>query len=155
MFQAIFRTRHSVLNISGSHSSHRRSQLSKRYRPIAFATENLRLALCFPFDCGIRVKLIRANNVLCHDHFVWNGADDRRYNNAIRPRRAGRDGDGSGNHGDFYSSCHGSLCEQRTSLKNDQPCIQPILAKKARVARDVRVNGIVIQPGDAHWNMAV
>jgi len=28
-------------------------QISQRYRPIAFATESLRLLTCFTFNCGI------------------------------------------------------------------------------------------------------
>jgi len=28
--------------------------LAQRHRPIAFAAEGLRLALCFAFNCGIR-----------------------------------------------------------------------------------------------------
>ena len=30
--------------------------LAQRHRPIAFAAEGLRLALCFTFNCGIRVQ---------------------------------------------------------------------------------------------------
>jgi hypothetical protein len=57
MFQSFFVTWHFVRGVEDAPHRTDARNYDQRHRPVAFATEGLRLVLCFAFNCGIRVEL--------------------------------------------------------------------------------------------------